>query len=509
MPQAVPSIRIRLLEVLVGMFAVLAGGVPASADWPPSVAPLPLEGPPAFRSDRILIQRHRQASPAALARVHAQHRVQVLHSFEGLGRLQVLRVPPGETIPGLIARYRASGLVEFAEPDYAVHAAATMPNDPKFLDGTLWGLHNTGQNGGTADADIDAPEGWDVLTSASNVVVAVLDTGVRATHEDLAANMWVNPNDGGHGWNALTGTSDSRDDNGHGTLVSGTLGGVGNNGKGVAGVAWRVQIMACKCLDQDGNGNDGDLLECLDFARTNGARIINASLDSPTYSESLSNALVSLREAGILFVASAGNNALNIDLNPRYPASYDIDNIITVAYTTRTDALATLSNYGATNVDLAAPGAAMYSTFFTADNAYLGAAGLQGSSFAAPYVAGTCALLMARYPSETPQQIIRRVLDGVDPLPALAGKCVSGGRLNLWRALSPAVRLTVTPAAQGGPFPLRVTAGPHRECVVERSAFLGNWLPVFTNTTDAAGVFEFTDGPGGSGVRFYRAVAAP
>src|SRR5207249_4795409 len=149
-------------------------------------------------------------------------------------------------------------------PDFLVQAAATTPNDPKYLDGTLWGLNNIGQNGGKLDADIDAPEAWDVLTSASNIVVAVLDTGVRYTHEDLAANMWVNPSDGGHGFNALTGTNDPTDGSGHGTSVAGVLGAVGNNGKGVTGVAWRVQIMACKCFNNFGSGNVSDVITCFD-----------------------------------------------------------------------------------------------------------------------------------------------------------------------------------------------------------------------------------------------------
>src|SRR5262249_27695441 len=161
-----------------------------------------------------------------------------------------------------------------------------------------------------------------------------------------------------------------------------------------------------------------------------------------------------------------------------------------------------LSNYGATNVDLAAPGAAMYSTFFTADNAYLGAPSLQGTSFAAPYVAGACALVLARYPSETPPQIIRRVLDGVDPVPALSGKCVSGGRLNLLHALSPLIRLSATAANLGGPFPLHVSAGPNRTCVIERTTNLASWEPVFTNTTTGTGVFEFTDAAASSVSRF-------
>jgi subtilisin family serine protease len=155
-------------------------------------------------------------------------------------------------IPALIKLYAQSGLVEFAEPDYLVHAAVTIPNDPRYLDGTLWGLNNTGQNGGTMDADIDAPEAWDIRTSASNIVVAVLDTGIRTTHEDLAANLWTNPLDGSHGWNALSGTNNPGDDEGHGSLVAGIIGARGNNGRGVVGVAWSVQIMALKCLDSSG-----------------------------------------------------------------------------------------------------------------------------------------------------------------------------------------------------------------------------------------------------------------
>jgi subtilisin family serine protease len=480
--------------------------------WPVPLAAQTADpnSPAAARQDRILIQRKAAVSPAVLASFHAARRGEVLRSFEGLGRMQVVRVPQGETVQSLVAQYQHSGLVEFAEPDYAVRAAATMPNDPKFLDGTLWGLHNTGQSGGTADADIDAPEAWDVLTSASDVVVAVLDTGVRYTHEDLAANMWVNPNDGGHGFNAFTGTNNPNDDQGHGTLVSGTLGGVGNNGKGVAGVAWRVQIMACKCLDSAGNGNDAEVIACIDYARTNGARIINVSLDSPTYSQAMSNAIYSVREAGLIFIASAGNNSADIDLNPRYPSCYDIDNIVSVAYTTRTDTLGSLSNYGATNVDLAAPGAAMYSTFFTADNSYLGASAIQGTSFAAPYLAGTFALMLTKYPAENYRQIISRVLNATDPLPALSGKCVTGGRLNLRKALSPPLNLTAISAPAGGSFPLRVSGGPNRTCVIERTADLAGWEPIYTNTTSAAGTFDFIDSPPVTPAqRFYRAVSTP
>ncbi len=288
---------------------------------------------PAYRPDRILIQPKAGFSLAALANFHAAEKIEVLQTFEGIGRLQVLLVPEGETVTGLIAKYQRSGLVAFAEPDFMGRVFAT-PNDPKFLDGTLWGLNNTGQNSGTAGADIDAPEAWDVLTSASNIVVAVLDTGVRYTHEDLAANMWVNPNDGGHRTNALAGTNDPSDENGtgHGTMVAGILGAVGNNGKGVTGVAWQVQIMACKCFNNFGVGTISSAVACLDYARANGARIINASWGF-TNSLALSNAFESVRSAGIIVVAAAGNSSTNIDVNPTYPASYDFDNVVSVAYT--------------------------------------------------------------------------------------------------------------------------------------------------------------------------------
>jgi subtilisin family serine protease len=347
-----------------------------------------------------------------------------------------------------------------------------------------------------------------VLTSASNIVVAVLDTGVLHTHEDLATNMWVNPIDGSPGWNALTGTNNPADGDGHGTLVSGIIGAAGDNSKGVVGVAWRVQMMAAKCFNTLGDvGFDSDVIACIDFARTNGARIINASFSGTGFSQSLSNAIYGARNDGIIVVASAGNNAADVDAAPRYPACYEIDNIVSVAATTRSDALWPSSNYGATNVDLAAPGHQIYSTFFINNSFYLGP--VAGTSLAAPYVTGTLALMLAKYPAETHQQIIARVLNATDPLPSLTGKCVTGGRLNLRKALSPPINLTVIPTAPDEPFRLRVFAGPSRSCVVEATTNLTSWTPVLTNITSASGTFDFTDGQSiNSPKRFFRVVSA-
>ena len=232
---------------------------------------------PAYRDDQILIQPKTGGNPTALENFHRTHNCDVLRTFNGIGRLQVLRVPKGGTVSGLIAQYQKSGLVEFAEPDYIGQVFGITPNDPRYLDGTLWGLDK-----------ISAPAAWDVLTSASNIVVAVVDTGVRYTHQDLAANMWVNPVDGSHGWNALSGTNDPYDDAipltniSHGTLVAGVRGAVGNNGVGVVGVSWQLQIMACQWItNSNGKGAVSDCITCPDFARTNGAKVINARLGVP------------------------------------------------------------------------------------------------------------------------------------------------------------------------------------------------------------------------------------
>lgn len=462
---------------------------------------------PEFAPDRILIKPKKGLALNGIQAFHSSQKSQVLHTFETFGNIQVLRVPADQTVIGLIAAYQASGLVEFAEPDYVIRAAA-IPNDPYFTNGTLWALNNYGQNGGTPGADIHATAAWDILSSASNIVVAVLDTGIRSTHEDLAANMWINTNDNSHGFNAFTQLNDPEDDNGHGTIIAGVLGAVGNNGKGVTGVAWNVQLMAGKCLDSSGKGSDSTLIACIEFARTNGARIVNASLDSSGYSAAVSNAIVSLRDDGIIFVGSAGNNFSDVDATPRYPAGYDIDNIVSVAYTTRTDELGFLSNYGATNVDLAAPGDAINSTWSPTDTTYY-TYNAAGTSFAAAYVSGALALILEKFPNEDYHTILSRLWHGTDRLPGLAGKCVTEGRLNLEKALCPTIELLALPNGCE-PFELRASIGPNRTCSIESSVDLTTWTPVFTNSTTTNWSFDFSDSESTNSLQtFYRAVSLP
>lgn len=464
-----------------------------------------------YNPGRILIQPKAGVDMAVIDNFHRSLNCTVSRVFQTPTQVEVVELPTGGEVKAYVEKYLRSGLVEFAEPDYLRHLDTT-PNDPKYLDGTLWGLNNYGQNGGTPHADIDAPEAWDVRTSASNVVVAILDSGVRYTHEDLAANMWTSTLDGSHGTNAVAGTTDPNDDNGHGTLMAGVLGAVGNNSKGVVGVAWAVQMMACKCFNSSGAATDSEILACMDYAQANGARIISASFDSPSFGSALSNAIYSARSAGMIFVASAGNNSTNIDVIPHYPACYGIDNIVSVGYTTRNDQLGGFSNYGATNVDLAAPGDQIYSTWPASDSSYYPPAFLQinlaGTSFAAAYVSGACALLVAKYPSDPYPLIIQRLLAGTDPVPSLAGKCVTGGRLNLRKALSPPIRLQLL-SSEAGSTDLRVSAGPNRTIVIQTSPDLISWTAIATNATGPTGTLDFVDNSARSNPCFYRASSAP
>lgn len=469
-------------------------------------------GMPRYAPGTILIKPKVGISKERLAQFHAGKGSKVLRTFR-TGGAQVLSVPASETVSNLIAKYRSSGLVEFAEPDYLVQAAATIPNDPYFLEGRLWGLANTGQNEGLPGADIHAPEGWDIQTSASNIVVAVLDTGIRTTHEDLVSNLWVNTNDNSFGFNAFTATNDPTDDNGHGTLVAGILGAEGNNGVGICGVAWRVQLMACKCLDDHGIGTDSSVIAALDFARTNGARIINTSFSGADFSEAVSNAIVSLRDEGIIVIAACGDGWNNVDEVPRYPACYDIDNVVSVASSGNEDQLGFKSNFGATNVDLAAPGDLMFSTYFESDHSYYPTnfpdEQLYGTSFATAHVSGALALILEKFPGEDYSTSIRRLLLAVDHLPALEGLCVTGGRLNLTYAFNPPIQLQFLSATEEA-FELRVETSPNRTCVIEASPDLFNWSAVATNVTSTTGWFAFTDNQiTNSPQQFYRAVSSP
>ena len=338
-----------------------------------------------------------------------------------------------KALPESIEKIKAmTGIV--AEPDFFCHLSM-VPNDRYFLQhqwaffNNLYGIH--------------AEEAWNLRTSAASVIVALIDSGIRYTHEDLASNMWHNPSpsEAGdlYGWNASVKEGDPKcgdpmDGLGHGTHGAGTIGAAGNNGLGIAGVAWNVQLMACKFVDDHGAGVVSDAVICMNYASTHGASVVNCSWGYPDYSSALYEAMNRARTAGIIVVVAAGNSSSNNDEHPCYPANYDLDNIVTVTSTGAFDGLTRLSNDGPTTVHLAAPGENIYSTWSASDSFYCSKS---GTSCAAPFVSGAFALLKAQFPMESHQRLIARLLKATDKTPGLEGKTITGGRLNLAKALAP------------------------------------------------------------------------
>jgi large repetitive protein len=354
-------------------------------------------------------------------------------------------------VDAAIAKLRQDPRVRYAEPNHIV-TIDSVPNDPSF--GNTWGLNNTGQtiNGspGTPDADIDAPEAWNVTTGSSNVTVAVIDTGVDWSHPDLSSQIWVNPgencsgcrNDGidndhngfvddWHGWDFANNDNNPTDDHGHGTHVSGTIGAAGNNGVGVAGVNWNVRIMPVKFLNAQGSGTDANAVSAVLYAAQNGADVMNNSWADNVYSQALADAITVADQHNSLFIAAAGNNGTDNDSSPTYPASYDMPNVVAVAATDNTDNRAFFSNVGRRSVDLGAPGVDIYSTWPGGGYQYL-----SGTSMATPHVAGAAALAKAAFPSASAVGLKALLLGTVDPKPALATTTSSGGRLNIGNAVA-------------------------------------------------------------------------
>ncbi len=376
---------------------------------------------------------------------------------------------PGAVVADVASWATTAAGVSYLEPDFAINHSL-VPNDPSFSQ--LWGLSNTGQSGGVADADIDAPEAWNVTTGSRSVVIGVIDSGVDVTHPDLAANIWRNPgeipgngiDDDGNGfvddvsgWDFVSNDNTPQDGNGHGTHVAGTIGAAGNDGRGVVGVNWQVSILPLKFLSDSGSGSTAAAIAAINYAtdlRTRGVNIVatNNSWGGGGYSTALRDAIRRHGDAGILFVAAAGNEAANNDVTPSYPANYDLPNVISVAALDRSDRLASFSNYGATTVHIGAPGVAIYST--TPGNRY---ASYNGTSMAAPHVAGVAGLLAAANPQATVAEIRSAILDSAVPISSLSGRSTTGGRLNAAAALERIAPVTgptvvsVSPAGQVEP----------------------------------------------------------
>ena len=416
--------------------------------------------------DEVLVKF--KTGKAAMAQsFHAQIGARVAGSL-AVSKVNRVRLPKDVTVSEAVRLYSANPAVEFVEPNYILHFVNTYPNDPQFSN--QWGHENSGQFGGTFDADIDSVEAWDTSVGSDSVVVAITDTGIDLTHPDLDANIWTNPGEDpwtdpydpttGNGvdddlngyvddwkgydfcgsWLLFSNPdNDPSDGVGHGTHVSGIVAARGNNQIGVAGVSWNAKIMPLKIgPDFEEILNVFVAAEAIDYAVANGADIVNASWGAQLVSSgTIRTAIENAHSAGVLFVAAAGNEETDNDGWLKfYPASHQVENIISVAATNGVDKLATFSNFGRINVDVGAPGGMIISTMPTYEVFYnqwynMNYDYLNGTSMAAPFVAGALAVIMSAHPTETHIEIRDRLFSGVNQVPELDGKTVTGGRINL------------------------------------------------------------------------------
>ncbi len=414
---------------------------PPAADEPSFRAPDEAR----FVPGEILVKPKAGVPEQALEALNRQNNARAAERLPGVG-VSVIDLPANVSVQTAVRRYESSPDIQYAEPNFLFFPDADPPNDPAY--DRLYGLNNTGQSGGVADADIDALEAWDTTTGSETTIIAVIDTGVETGHPDLQNNLWTNPgeipdndkdDDGNklvddvHGWDFYNNDKTVYDDSGydaHGTHVAGTIAAEGNNGRGITGVNWDAQIMSLKFLGPKGGSISG-AVKAIDYAIAKGAKISNNSWGGPGYSQTLADAITRADNAGQLFVAAAGNEGSDNDATPSYPASYPNDNIISVAATDDSDALAGFSNFGAKSVDLGAPGVGIYSTVPVGKYA-----SYKGTSMATPHVAGVAALLKSQNPLYSDEQMRDQILQYAEPKNSLLGKTVTGGRLNADAALT-------------------------------------------------------------------------
>jgi subtilisin family serine protease len=396
-----------------------------------------------YAPQRVLVRFRKGTPPGLMAGARgivgtsARHHMKIV---PGLERLDI-----GMDVPQAVAYLRGLPFVEFAEPDYVLQAVK-VPNDVSFEQ--EWGLNNTGQsvNGssGTAGADINMPEAWDSTTGNGSTVIAVIDTGVQWNHPDLNANIWSNADeipgngidddnngytDDVRGWDFYSDNNNPMDYNGHGTHVAGTICAEGDNGEGVAGVLWDCRIMPLRFIGANG-GYTSDAVQAISYAVANGAKVSSNSWGSYSFSLSLYNAISNAAANDHIFVAAAGNEGYDNGETPFYPASYNADNIISVAATDNRDSLASWSNHGISTVDVGAPGVNIYSTYKGSSYRFL-----SGTSMATPHAAGLVGLVQEQNPDWGYQQVISHILGAARTVPGLLGKTASGGIINAEAAL--------------------------------------------------------------------------
>ena len=444
---------------------------------------------PEYVGDELLVKFRRSASSEEIKETNKKNRASTVETLGDLG-WQRIKLPPSLTVPAAITKYQASGLVEQAQPNFYYSLLAT-PNDPSFPAPGMYGL-----------LKISAPQAWDLNTGNPAVIVANIDTGIRYTHEDLAANMWVNAGeiagngiddegngffDDVYGYDFRFNDPDPADQHGHGTHTAGTIGAVGNNGVGVVGVNWNVKLMAIKIYSPTGNDTTSAMLiNAYNYVRMMKNRGINIRVTNNSYGgcpetcgfdQATKDAIDALGDADILNVFAAGNSGTNNDVTPFYPASYTSPSIIAAGASNQSDDR--IFSFGPNSVDLAAPGSGILSTLFSSDAAY---GHMSGTSMAAPHVSGAAALLAAQNPSLSAASLKATLMNTVDQLPQWNGFVRSGGRLNTFNALQnqtvcnfglPASSILVP--TKGGQITVNVTAAQNCDYSIKSNV---NWILV-------------------------------
>jgi len=497
-----------------------------------------------YKDGELLVKFKSDVATASSQKVHQAVGSSVVKKYEVVPNLELVTLPKDVSVQEAIQNYMSDPNVEYAEPNYIIRAAS-LPNDQYFRN--QWALHNDGTYaGGTAGADIKAPSAWDITTGSSSIVIAVLDTGIDYNHQDLVGNIWTNPGEASCtdgkdndengffddciGWDFTTceqfkepkegvaqeciktksADNTPMDGNGHGTHVAGIIGAVGNNGNGVSGVMWQVKLMAIQVLNDKGVGQNSDLISAIDYLvlmkkRGENIRVINASLGGNEYDPSVELSIRKANAEGILFIAAAGNGGDddigdNNDIMPFYPASYKLDNIISVAATDQDDRRVPFSNYGPNTVHVAAPGVYTFSTipYSLNQSGYGILEYMAGTSMAAPHVAGLAGLLFSYYDGIHNTffnylQVRNTILRYVDTKPTLEGWISTGGRINAYKALSALLAPTnLTAKAQSSKVSLSWEDNATGEAgyKIERSSSGGAFTEI---TTLPAGTSSYDD----------------
>ena len=442
---------------------------------------------PAYKEGEVLVKYRKGAVRSLRSMNEMYHRIDVVNVQRFSGKFanmeQLTFANDNLSVEQAVEELKRDPSVEFAQPNYILYSLPAMEVKAPEALRPCWipgiplppGCDDSGGGGKdpaiqpapaevnppVADpnnssayglAKIGADQAWATQRGSKDIIVAVIDTGVDYNHPDLAFNMWRNPKAGAAasgvdpygdsitgdvvGYDFVSNDALPFDDNQHGTHCAGTIGAVGGDGKGISGVNQRVSIMAVKFLSGRGSGTTADAIKGIDYAVARGAKVLSNSWGggADENNEALRESIVAAEKAGVLFVAAAGNDGSNNDKRPTYPAAFDVANMVTVAATDSRDGMASFSNYGVKGVHVGAPGVDVYST--TPGGKY---GKLSGTSMACPHVAGAAALIWAQFPNADYKEIKRRLMETGDSIPALAGKTVTGKRINVLRAIDPSL----------------------------------------------------------------------